>query len=95
MSEHPKNTSQAVLQKHAALFDDMGSALGLDLQEEVIAGRLPFDALGEAVLRCSGCAHPDRCASLLKALELPAAERLRNPPSYCRNRDLLGPLARA
>ena len=30
---------------HAALFDQMGQAVGLDLQEEAISGRLNFDEI--------------------------------------------------
>lgn len=60
------------LRTHAALFDDMGQALGLDLQEEAIAGRLNFDEIGEAVLRCTRCAHPENA----KACCRPQASRV-------------------
>ncbi len=75
----------AILKTHAALFDDMSRAVGLDLQEEAISGRLQFDEISEAVLRCSRCAHPKDCAAQLSAgvAEISAA------PDYCRNRDLL------
>lgn len=74
-----------VLKKHAALFDDMGTALGLDLQNRAIGGDLPLDEISEAVLRCTECAHPEKCARMLAFTELQAT----TPPDYCRNRDLL------
>jgi hypothetical protein len=79
------------LRTHAALFDDMGQALGLDRQEEAIAGRLNFDEIGEAVLRCTRCAHPEKCQSLLQTSSKPGV--LAETPDYCRNRDLLGYLS--
>ncbi|MEP2716821.1 DUF6455 family protein [Pseudophaeobacter sp.] len=74
------------LKKHAALFDGMSQALGLDLEEEAIAGRLQFDEISEAVLRCSRCAHPGPCATQLSS----GATDLAMAPDYCRNSDLLG-----
>ncbi|WP_278923009.1 MULTISPECIES: DUF6455 family protein [Pseudophaeobacter] len=79
------------LTRHAALFDDMGQALGLDLQEEAISGRLQFDEICEAVLRCGRCAHPNYCAAQLAR----GTNRLAVAPDYCRNRDLLGFLKEA
>lgn len=75
----------ATLKKHAALFDEMGAALGLDLQQQAIAGVLPRDEISEAVLRCTKCAHPEQCASFLSG----SGRQLATPPDYCRNRDLL------
>lgn len=75
----------STLKTHAALLDGMSSALGLDLQEEAIAGRLQFDEISEAVLRCTRCAHPQRCKTQLAQ----AAVGMTAPPDYCRNRDLL------
>lgn len=75
----------ATLKKHAGLFDDMGTAMGLDLQQQAIDGGLALDEISEAVLRCTKCAHPGQCASWLDGqIVQPAA-----PPDYCRNRDLL------
>jgi len=75
----------ATLKKHAALFDDMGHAAGLDLQQQAVDGRLALDEISEAVLRCSKCAHPGQCAKWM-ASQGPAPA---TPPDYCRNRDLL------
>ena len=72
---------------HAALFDQMGQAVGLDLQEEAISGRLTFDEIAEAVLRCSRCAHPDTCQDWLGSTDRDAVGGI--APDYCRNRDLL------
>ncbi len=77
--------AQSTLKTHAALFDSMSQALGLDLEEEAIAGRLAFDEISEAVLRCSRCAHPLQCAARLAQ----PGEGLSEAPDYCRNRDLL------
>ncbi len=83
-STHGKGT----LRTHAALFDEMGRALGLDLQEAAIAGRLNFDEIGEAVLRCRRCAHPGKCAVWLQSHD--GQGTAGDTPDYCRNRDLLG-----
>ena len=82
--------AQSTLKTHAALFDRMSQALGLDLQEQAIAGHLAFDEISEAVLRCSRCAHPRQCSARLAQLEGGAADpALVDAPDYCRNRDLL------
>lgn len=87
--------AQSTLKTHAALFDGMSQALGLDLQEQAIAGRLAFDEISEAVLRCRRCAHPTQCATRLAQLggrqagDGLAGEGLAAAPDYCRNRDLL------
>lgn len=73
------------LKKHAALFADMGSAVGLDLQQQAIEGTLPKEEISEAVLRCAKCAHPGKCSGLLARPEYQTTM----PPDYCRNRDLL------
>lgn len=75
----------AILKTHAALFDDMSRAVGLDLQEEAIAGRLQFDEISEAVLRCSRCSHPSACSTKLSD----DVAEITEAPDYCRNRDLL------
>ncbi|MFW8594558.1 DUF6455 family protein [Cribrihabitans neustonicus] len=78
------------LKKHAGLFDRMACAQGLDLQEEAIAGRLPFDEIAEAVLRCSRCGAEGACRKWLSGA---ADQRTRRngakAPDFCRNRDLL------
>lgn len=71
------------LRKHAELFDGMAEALGIDVENAVMIGRMAFDDIAESVLRCVQCAHPGKCAALL------AQERLEAAPGYCRNRSLL------
>lgn len=75
----------ATLKTHAALLDGMSSAMGLDLQEEAIAGRLQFDEISEAVLRCTRCAYPSQCAINLAR----SSVKKDQAPDFCRNRDLL------
>lgn len=75
----------ATLKKHAALFDNMGTATGLDLQQQAIDGALALDEVSEAVLRCTKCAHPGQCGKLLATDSISSIF----PPDYCRNRDLL------
>lgn len=82
---------QSTLKTHAALFDSMSQALGLDLQEEAISGHLQFDEISEAVLRCSRCAHPQQCSARLA----PGGAGFDAAPDYCRNRDLLSYLQEA
>ncbi len=84
------------LRHHARLFDHMGKALGLDLQEEAIAGRLQFEEIAEGVLRCARCSAPGGCQRWLAQREVGearshgAAETVQGlqAPEYCRNADL-------
>ncbi|TDE36690.1 DUF6455 family protein [Antarcticimicrobium sediminis] len=73
------------LKRHAALVDQMVSALGADLEEAALAGRVTIDEISDAVLRCTGCNNPAHCASLVAA-------RVEVAPAYCRNRDLMARL---
>ncbi len=83
-------TSRETLKRHAGLFDDMASAVGLDLENEVLTGRLPIPDLDEAVLRCTGCTRPEACSSWLDK-NTGTAE---TPPDYCRNSTLFAELKR-
>ncbi|EBA15870.1 hypothetical protein RSK20926_14604 [Roseobacter sp. SK209-2-6] len=76
----------STLKTHAALLDQMGRALGLDLQDEAISGRLQFDEISEAVLRCTRCGYPERCRKCVSTMRHAA---LAQAPDYCRNGDLL------
>lgn len=96
-------TDTATIQKHARLFDRMGKAVGLDLQEEAIAGRLPFDEIAEAVVRCTKCSAPGACQRWLTKGDAiaqtgygTAANAMGDtPPEYCRNADLFAFLQQA
>ncbi|TDK41242.1 DUF6455 family protein [Antarcticimicrobium luteum] len=78
------------LKHHAALLDRMAGALGIDLEEAALSGRLTVDEISDAVLRCTGCAGPAHCTSWL-AMRVGA----RAAPGYCRNRDLMARLRAA
>ena len=71
---------QSVLKRHAGLVDKMADHVGVDLEEEVLRGRLTADELPEMVLRCTSCSNPDDCAKLLEF-----ATGVAPAPSYCRN----------
>lgn len=77
-------TNQITLRRHADLVDRMATALGLDLEEIMMAGQLQIDTLGDAVLSCTGCANADGCEHWLRMQVATAAEA----PDMCRNRDL-------
>ncbi|MDX2482424.1 MAG: DUF6455 family protein [Pseudodonghicola sp.] len=70
------------LRCHAALVDRMASALGIDLEDAALAGRLAFDEISDAVLRCTGCSDPAQCASW-------TVRPVETTPGYCSNRDLM------
>lgn len=78
-------TDPEVLKTHANLFDRMGQAMGLDLEQEAIDGTLRFEEIAEAVLRCTRCACPKVCDRNLGSLE----GEIDRTPDYCRNADLL------
>ncbi len=80
----------AKLRLHAALLDDTGSRLGMDLQEAAIRGALKFEEISDAVLRCTTCSEPEACAHWLKEEDAVVAA-----PHYCRNTKLLKRLQRA
>lgn len=92
-------TARADLKLHAALFDQMACTVGLDLEEEAVAGRLQFDEIAEAVLRCSRCGNVGACHKWLAAASEQAqtSEQIQSSeqmtPDFCRNRDLLGYLS--
>ena len=94
-------TDLVTIKKHARLFDSMGKAVGLDLQEEAIAGNLQFDEIAEAVLRCTRCAEPGACQQWLNKFDLAddiqhsARDVVSTPPEYCRNADLFSYLQQA
>jgi len=70
--------------RHADLVDGMANKLGFDLEEKIMEGHLDIETLGQAVLRCTGCADPDGCAHWQAAQEGIAPQA----PGICRNADL-------
>ncbi|WP_170607216.1 DUF6455 family protein [Ruegeria arenilitoris] len=77
-------SDRELLKRHAALVDQMADRLGVDLQEAAIAGAVAMDEISDAVLRCTKCANPVHCESLLAQ-----PVNIDHSPEYCRNRDLL------
>lgn len=72
------------MKRHAALLDRMADALGIDLEEAVIAGKVPFAEIAESVLRCTQCANPGHCETWLETRR----EEPVGTPQYCRNKEL-------
>lgn len=81
--------SPETLRHHANLLDRMAQACGVDLEEVMLRGKLDIPELDDAVLRCTGCEHPERCESWL-ASQTSSSEAT---PEYCRNADLFAVLA--
>lgn len=80
-------TRRETLRQSAALFDQMASTLGVDLEEAALARCLSVDEISDAVLRCSDCPNPAHCKTFLKR-----NQQSEQTPEYCRNRDLLSRL---
>ena len=73
--------SKDTLKRHAHLVDKMADALGLDLEEKAMEGKLSFGELSDAVLRCTSCSDPDGCEHWLSGLDGPVEKT----PAMCRN----------
>ena len=87
--------SHMTLRRHAALVDRMATALGLDLEEELLRGRLAPDALPDMVLRCTGCGDAAGCTATLSAHEADeAATAMPETPYFCRNAGIFDDLGR-
>ena len=80
--------SRTVLKRHAGLVDRMAQAVGVDLEEAALEGRVTVSEIDDAVLSCTGCTKPYACESWLAERTGPQE----GPPSYCRNMDLLARL---
>ncbi len=74
-------TRQTMFRRHADLVDRMATALGLDLEEAAMAGQIGMDTIGDAVLACTGCTHPDGCNRWLE-MQTGKADAT---PTICRN----------
>lgn len=71
--------------EHAKLVEEMANALGVDLTEEMMAGRWTPEDMQATVTRCLGCTDPAHCQGWLKDNKSGASET----PGYCRNKELL------
>ncbi|MCC1493694.1 hypothetical protein J1C49_13835 [Cognatishimia sp. F0-27] len=67
----------------------MATAQGIDLEEEMLRGKMSIPDLEDAVLRCTGCSKPCACERFLDTVQAP----IDSAPSYCRNRDLFAELS--
>ena len=74
--------------RHRALMGRMADALGVDMQEAAMRGRLDEAETEQAVSRCVGCEGGADCPDWLEAHGTGAAET----PDYCRNRFLFAVL---
>ena len=74
----------ATLKCHADLVDRMANAVGVDLEEKIMQGKIDFDGISDAVLNCVGCTGVPACENWLAA----HAAGAETPPEMCRNRDL-------
>lgn len=83
--------AQNDLRHHADLVDRMSAALGIDLQEAAISGRVRIDELSDAVLACTGCSAPDHCGTWLRRHPAGGAS---TAPGFCRNGRLFARLGR-
>jgi hypothetical protein len=77
-------TDDEKLRHHVDLFDRTATRMGLDLEELAITGKLPFEEIAGAVLRCTNCAHPEDCAL---RLDTPSTAPVA-APEYCQNGEL-------
>ncbi|MEC8040799.1 MAG: DUF6455 family protein [Pseudomonadota bacterium] len=71
---------------HTALFHHMADAMGVNLEKELLSGRLKLEDLSQSIERCKGCAGPGACKVWLEHAT-PGQEDL--PPGYCRNATFL------
>lgn len=76
------------LKHHAALLDRMANALGVDLQDAALSGRVSIDEISDAVLDCTSCPDPTACQAWLDS----RPETAGATPGYCRNAELLNAL---
>lgn len=68
--------------RHAHLVSEMADVAGLDLAEEMIAGRLTGEALRQAVARCMDCGDVEGCVRMLGARSEGSDPTV---PEICRN----------
>lgn len=95
-------TPETTMRRHAALVDNMAQTLGHDLEQSVLMGRLAPDEIPQMVLRCTGCADPDRCATWLQqngkhpdsfgGTDRPAPQKA---PDFCNNMAVFDQLSQA
>lgn len=72
--------------EHTALFHQMAEAMGVNLEQEILAGRLDLETLTNSIQRCKGCGGPKACTKWLEHAEVGAEP---DAPGYCRNASML------
>lgn len=72
--------------RHMELFHQMAEALGVDLENEILSGRMKLGDLTTSIERCKQCAGPSACRAWLDHAR-PGLET--STPSYCRNSEML------
>ncbi|MCJ7875027.1 DUF6455 family protein [Phaeobacter sp. J2-8] len=82
--------SSEQIKRHAILMDRMGDARGLDMEEQVLRGKITSAELADRVLSCANCTGPQDCAHWLDTRTGVEGES----PSYCRNADLFDDLSK-
>lgn len=83
--------SPRTIKRHAILMDRMATARGLDMEEQVLRGRISSAEVADAVLSCTACSCPEECGHWLDRQEGPAEAS----PGYCRNARLFDALSKA
>ncbi|ARC89245.1 DUF6455 family protein [Rhodovulum sp. MB263] len=78
-------SGQTKYDEHAHLLEKMAEVLGVDLDEETMAGRWTPEDMQDSVSRCLGCTDPGQCRGWLGTHDAGADAT----PDYCRNKDLL------
>ncbi|BAQ69937.1 hypothetical protein NHU_02790 [Rhodovulum sulfidophilum] len=78
-------SGQTKYDEHVHLVEKMAEVLGVDLDEETMAGRWTPEDMQDSVSRCLGCTDPSQCRSWLWTHDAGAGET----PDYCRNKDLM------
>ena len=68
--------------KHIRLMTRMADTLGIDLETEMMSGRLSPESYQSRVFACVGCRNADDCAAFLDASDGTAGAA----PGYCRNK---------
>lgn len=76
------------IKRHATLIDRMATARGLDMEEQVLRGKISSADIADAVLSCTHCTNPDGCAQWLDAQTGVVAAT----PEQCRNAELYADL---
>ncbi|KPN64106.1 hypothetical protein XMM379_001031 [Aliiroseovarius sp. xm-m-379] len=79
-----KDTIRQGFAYHADLVERMAATQGLNLTEELEAGRISFTGLDDAVHRCMQCSDPEGCQLWLDNHEGGS----HSSPEICQNRGL-------